>query len=176
VVAARRFLRKTQQADGSWWGRWGVNYIYGTWSALLGLRAINAPADQDMLARGTSWLKSVQNGDGGFGETCASYKDPSLRSQGESTASQTAWALMGILAGDGQSGKAVEDAVDFLCRSQESDGSWSEPEFTGTGFPNHFYLRYDGYRCFFPLMALGRFVALAEEQGASAQERVEQDG
>jgi len=176
VVAARRFLRRTQQADGSWWGRWGVNYIYGTWSALLGLRAINAPADQDMLARGTSWLKSVQNGDGGFGETCASYKDPSLRSQGESTASQTAWALMGILAGDCQSGKAVEDAVDFLCRSQESDGSWSEPEFTGTGFPNHFYLRYDGYRCFFPLMALGRFVALAEEQGSSEQERVEQDG
>ncbi len=102
-----------------------------------------------MLARGTSWLKSVQNEDGGFGETCASYKDPSLRSQGESTASQTAWALMGILAGDRQSGKAVEDAVDFLCRSQETDGSWSEPEFTGTGFPNHFYLRYDGYRCFF---------------------------
>lgn len=164
VSAARRFLRKTQMPDGSWWGRWGVNYIYGTWSVLLGLRAINAPEDEDMLARGTSWLKSVQNEDGGFGETCASYKAPELRSEGESTASQTAWAVMGILAGESKSGKAVEDAVDFLCRSQAPDGSWPEPEFTGTGFPNHFYLRYDGYRCFFPLMALGRFVTTAEGQ------------
>jgi squalene-hopene/tetraprenyl-beta-curcumene cyclase len=174
LVAARRFLRKTQQPDGSWWGRWGVNYIYGTWSALLGLRAVNAPEDEDMLARGTSWLKSVQNEDGGFGETCASYKDPDLRSEGASTASQTAWALMGILAGEQQSGKAVEDGIDFLCRSQADDGSWPEPEFTGTGFPNHFYLRYDGYRCFFPLMALGRFVAMAEDKTPSAYAGAEQ--
>jgi squalene-hopene/tetraprenyl-beta-curcumene cyclase len=174
LAAARRFLRKTQQPDGSWWGRWGVNYIYGTWSALLGLRAVNAPADEDMLARGASWLKSVQNEDGGFGETCASYKDSALRSEGESTASQTAWAMMGIIAGDNQSGKAIEDGVDFLCRAQALDGSWPEPEFTGTGFPNHFYLRYDGYRCFFPLMALGRFVAMAEEQTSPADAGLEQ--
>ncbi|MFP6665557.1 MAG: squalene--hopene cyclase [Deltaproteobacteria bacterium] len=165
VRAARAFLRRTQKPDGSWWGRWGVNYIYGTWSVLLGLRAIGAPADQDMMARATAWLRSVQNEDGGFGETCASYADAGLSAQGTSTASQTAWALMGLVSGDGRTSRELEDAADYLCRMQEADGSWAEAEFTGTGFPNHFYLRYDGYRCIFPLMALARFVSLAEGGG-----------
>lgn len=167
VAAARSFLRRTQQEDGSFWGRWGVNFIYGTWSAICGLRAVGAREDEDMIERATAWLRRVQNDDGGFGETCETYARPELSAQGTSTASQTAWALMGLVAGEERSTMEMEDAVDFLCRTQEADGSWTEPEFTGTGFPNHFYLRYDGYRCFFPLMALARFVALAETESRS---------
>ena len=167
VAAARSFLRRTQQEDGSFWGRWGVNFIYGTWSAICGLRAVGAREDEDMIERATAWLRRVQNDDGGFGETCETYARPELSAQGTSTASQTAWALMGLVAGEEKSTMEMEDAVDFLCRTQEADGSWTEPEFTGTGFPNHFYLRYDGYRCFFPLMALARFVALAETESRS---------
>jgi squalene-hopene/tetraprenyl-beta-curcumene cyclase len=171
VRAARAFLRRTQKADGSWWGRWGVNYIYGTWSVILGLRAVGDSADEDMLERATAWLRSVQNQDGGFGETCASYARADLSAKGESTASQTAWALMGIVGGEGHTSREVEDAADYLCRMQQADGSWTENEFTGTGFPNHFYLRYDGYRCIFPLMALARFVSMAEGAGGEKSDR-----
>jgi squalene-hopene/tetraprenyl-beta-curcumene cyclase len=156
--AARTFLYRTQRADGSWWGRWGVNTIYGTWSALCGLAAAGESEGSPILERGARFLERCQNSDGGFGETCESYVDPGLSGRGTSTASQTAWAILGLLAAGATSSRALQDGVDHLCRTQAADGSWREEEFTGTGFPRHFYLRYDGYRSFFPLMALGRYV------------------
>ena len=162
VRAARDFLRRTQRPDGSWWGRWGVNYIYGTWSAIVGLRALGARDDEDMIARGCAFLRSYQNEDGGFGETCQTYHEPRRPVPGPSTPSQTAWAAMALMAGEGRITEEVSAAVSHLCHAQAADGSWPEPEFTGTGFPGHFYLRYDGYRNFFPLMALGRFQQLAD--------------
>jgi len=151
------FLRRTQRADGSWWGRWGVNFIYGTWSALTGLVAIGEDPRAPWIRRAVEWLKAHQNADGGFGETVASYDDETLAGRGESTASQTAWALLGLLAADGPRSEAVERGVDWLVRRQNADGTWDEAQFTGTGFPRHFYLRYHMYRHYFPLMALGQY-------------------
>lgn len=165
VASALEHLKKTQEPDGSWYGRWGVNYLYGTWQVLRGLRAIGVDMKQDWIVRAREWLESCQNEDGGWGETCASYDDPMLKGKGPSTPSQTAWALMGLCAaGDPavSSGQIVETrairrGVDFLLRTQNRDGSWSEPETTGTGFPRVFYLKYDMYRNNFPLMALATF-------------------
>lgn len=162
VRAARAFLRRTQRPDGAWWGRWGVNFVYGTWSALAGLRAIGAPEDEDMIRRGCAFLRSYQNDDGGFGESCGTYHGTKEPSPGRSTPSQTAWAAMGLMAGEGAASPELDAAINYLCHAQAADGSWPEPEFTGTGFPGHFYLRYDGYRNFFPLMALGRYQQLGE--------------
>jgi squalene-hopene/tetraprenyl-beta-curcumene cyclase len=145
-----KFLKDVQESDGSWWGRWGVNYIYGTWSALAGLRMIGEDMTQPYIHRAVTWLKGRQNADGGWGEDCLSYWDRSYAGKGESTPSQTAWALLGLMA-------AEEDMS--LLTQQEAAGSWSEELFTGTGFPCHFYLRYYGYRNYFPLMALGQFRA-----------------
>lgn len=164
VAEARAYLRKTQRADGSWWGRWGVNYVYGTWSVIVGLRALGARDDEDMIERGCAFLRGYQNDDGGFGETCGTYQEPRRPEAGPSTASQTAWAAMGLMAGEGRITEEIESAINYLCHAQAADGSWPEPEFTGTGFPGHFYLRYDGYRNFFPLMALGRYRRLVEAQ------------
>ena len=159
------YLLDEQEPDGAWWGRWGVNYVYGTSGALaaLGLAASEAGV-APALVRGAVWLKSVQNGDGGWGETTETYKNPSLRGQGPSTASQTAWALIGLLAVVEALPAiaeafvpALERGVDFLLRTQRADGNWDEPEFTGTGFPVHFYLNYHQYRLHFPLSALGRW-------------------
>ncbi len=163
VRSAREFLRRAQRSDGSWWGRWGVNYVYGTWSVIAGLRAVGARQDEDMIERGCAFLRSYQNDDGGFGETCGTYHDPKCPEAGPSTASQTAWAAMGLMAGEGGITRESTAAINYLCHAQAADGSWTEPEFTGTGFPGHFYLRYDGYRNFFPLMALGRYQRLADE-------------
>ena len=165
VESALDHLKRTQEPDGSWYGRWGVNYIYGTWQVLRGLRAIGVDMKQDWIVRAREWLESCQNEDGGWGETCASYDDPMLKGKGPSTASQTAWALMGLCAaGDPtvSSGQIVETrairrGVDYLLRTQNCDGSWTEPETTGTGFPRVFYLKYDMYRNNFPLMALATF-------------------
>lgn len=157
VAQARAYLRRTQRDDGSWWGRWGVNYIYGTWSVICGLRVVGARDDEDMIERGGAFLRRYQNEDGGFGESCATYDEPRHPKPGPSTPSQTAWGAMGLLAAEGRVTPEVEAAINYLCHSQSADGSWPEPEFTGTGFPGHFYLRYDGYRNFFPLMALGRY-------------------
>ena len=162
------FLLREQEADGAWWGRWGVNYVYGTSGALaaLGPAAADRRIDRAVV-RGAVWLKSVQNPNGGWGETTDSYKDPTLRGAGPSTPSQTAWALIGLLAA-GERHPSIADAytasidrgIAYLLRTQRADGSWDEPEFTGTGFPVHFYLNYHQYRLHFPLSALGRYAKL----------------
>ena len=156
---ALHFLREEQEADGSWWGRWGVNYIYGTWSVLMGLRAIGEDLQQPYVRRAVVWLKDHQNPDGGWGEDCLSYWDQSKAGRGESTPSQTAWAILGLLAAEDEVSPEVFRGVQYLLSEQESAGSWPEAFFTGTGFPRHFYLRYYGYRNYFPLMALGHFRA-----------------
>jgi squalene-hopene/tetraprenyl-beta-curcumene cyclase len=166
AIAVRRaikFLRETQEDDGSWYGRWGVNYIYGTWQVLRGLRSIGEDMRQQWVVRARDWLESCQNEDGGWGETCASYDDPTLKGKGPSTASQTAWALMGLIAAADPTEPAALDrrsirlGIEYLLSTQAADGSWIEPEVTGTGFPRVFYLRYDMYRNNFPLMALATF-------------------
>ena len=157
------FLEKEQEADGSWFGRWGVNYLYGTSGVISALAALAPARYQTRLKQAVLWLLSCQNADGGWGETCESYKDVSLKGQGVSTASQTAWALIGLL--DAQQvgvtvpslSSAIEKGVNYLISTQTSSGYWEEQEFTGTGFPCHFYIRYHYYRQYFPLMALGRY-------------------
>jgi squalene-hopene/tetraprenyl-beta-curcumene cyclase len=163
-AACRRgvaYLRRSQEEEGSWFGRWGVNYVYGTSNVLNGLARQRVPASDPMVARALRWLESVQNADGGFGEGLESYRDRSAMGCGPSTASQTAWGVMGLLAYRPASDEAVRRGVAWLVERQlpdgEAAGSWAEEEFTGTGFPRHFYLRYHLYRHYFPLMALGRF-------------------
>lgn len=156
---ARDFLLRTQRKDGSWWGRWGSNFIYGTWSALMGLRAIGEEPEAPHIRRAVKWLEDHQNPDGGWGETLASYDDESLAGKGPSTPSQTAWAIMGLLAGTRGISPAIERGVKYLAETQKDDGTWDERPFTGTGFPRHFYLRYTMYREYFPLMALGQVQA-----------------
>ena len=169
VQRAIQFLKDTQEEDGSWYGRWGVNYIYGTWQVLRGLEAIDEDMNQDWVLRGRDWLESCQNGDGGWGETPASYDNPHLKGQGPSTASQTAWALMGILAcGDAQR-ISVKRGITYLSKTQNTDGSWSEELITGTGFPQVFYLRYDMYRNNWPLLALAEFNQLRVRQTKKAE-------
>ncbi len=162
VKRAIDFLLSLQESDGSWWGRWGVNYIYGTYLALVGLRSIAPFADFDMecdqVKQAAAWLRSVQNSDGGWGETCASYKDPNLRGRGPSTPSQTAWALIGLMAAGDHDTDNVKMGIEYLLNKQNADGSWPEAEFTGTGFPGHFYINYHQYRNQFPLTALGRYL------------------
>lgn len=150
------WLKREQEDDGSWWGRWGVNYIYGTFSALSGLRAIGVDPGEPWIQRALTWLKSTQNADGGWGESCLSDKDPAWRGRGASTPSQTAWAIIGLLAGEDEPGPQLMRGVQWLVERQRGSGDWEETEFTGTGFPNHFYLRYHLYAHYFPLMALGR--------------------
>jgi len=163
VRRALKFVRETQEDDGSWYGRWGVNYIYGTWQVLRGLRGIGQDMRQHWVVRARDWLESCQNEDGGWGETCASYDDPTLKGKGPSTASQTAWALMGLIAAADPTEPAALDrksirlGVEYLLATQAADGSWIEPEVTGTGFPRVFYLRYDMYRNNWPLLALATF-------------------
>lgn len=154
VRRAIDYLQATQEQDGSWYGRWGVNYIYGTWQVLRGLRAIKEPMTQNWILRARDWLESCQNEDGGWGESPATYDDPSLKGRGESTPSQTAWALMGLAACDEIDRASIQRGVAYLIRTQNEDGSWDEPQTTGTGFPKVFYLNYDMYRNNFPLLAL----------------------
>jgi len=154
---AIQYLIDTQDDDGSWYGRWGVNYIYGTWQVLRGLRAISQDMTQDWVLRGRDWLESCQNGDGGWGETCATYESSARKGIGESTASQTAWALMGICACGDLDRPSIQRGLRFLLGSQKPDGSWDEPQITGTGFPGVFYLKYDMYRQNFPLLALATY-------------------
>jgi squalene-hopene/tetraprenyl-beta-curcumene cyclase len=158
------YLRRTQEADGSWFGRWGVNYIYGTWQTLCGLAAVGVPQSDPMIARGAQWLIDHQHASGGWGESCDTYADPSLRGRGMPTASQTAWAVWGLIAAGCAWHPAVERGVRYLIDTQRPDGTWDEEEFTGTGFPQVFYLRYHGYPIYFPLIALG----LAAKQLPSA--------
>jgi squalene-hopene/tetraprenyl-beta-curcumene cyclase len=151
-----KFLLKDQCEDGSWFGRWGVNYVYGTSGALRALETVSLTA-KEFCQRAVSWLRAIQKADGSFGESLWSYTDPTTKGQGNSTASQTAWGLIGLLAGAQANDPAIQKAVAYLVDQQNTDGSWSEAEFTGTGFPGVFYLKYHLYRNSFPLYALARF-------------------
>jgi squalene-hopene/tetraprenyl-beta-curcumene cyclase len=161
VRRAIRFIQSHQDADGSWWGRWGVNYIYGTWQILTGLKAVGEDMTQPYVRAAVAWLKKVQKPDGSFGESADSYEDPSLKGKGPSTASQTAWGAMGLMAALGTDDPAVGRAIDWLVRHQGRDGNWEEEHYTGTGFPKVFYLKYHLYRLYFPLTALARYAKLA---------------
>jgi squalene-hopene/tetraprenyl-beta-curcumene cyclase len=158
VTRAIEFLRRTQRRDGSWYGRWGMNYIYGTWSALCALGAIGMDRSTPEVRNAVDFLLSVQNADGGWGENGESYKlDYRGHEPAESTASQTAWALLGLMAAGETDHPAVQRGIAYLMQTQGSDGSWSEEHFTATGFPRIFYLRYHGYAKYFPLWALARY-------------------
>ncbi|MCC7174729.1 MAG: squalene--hopene cyclase [Bryobacterales bacterium] len=154
---AVRYLYRTQEQDGSWYGRWGVNYIYGTCLALRGLRAAGVGADEAVIVRAAEWLRSVQNADGGWGESCASY-DNNCFTAADSTASQTAWAVLGLLAAGDAHSRSVRNGIQHLIAVQNEDGSWDESATTGTGFPRVFYLVYDLYRQSFPLLALSAYL------------------
>lgn len=180
VKKALDYIRSQQEADGSWYGRWGVNYIYGTWQVLRGLRALNLDMKQPWLLKAREWLESVQHLDGGWGERCNTYDDPVFKGQGPSTASQTAWAVMGLCAFDDPERPSLKRGIEYLIRTQNADGSWSEDETTGTGFPRVFYLKYDMYRNSWPLLALAtyrqlveraasRFTIVSEQRGDPAQ-------
>ncbi|WP_327288020.1 squalene--hopene cyclase [Streptomyces sp. NBC_01198] len=160
------WLLAEQEDNGSWFGRWGVNYIYGTGSAVPALAAAGLPVDHPAIRRAVSWLESVQNADGGWGEDLRSYSDQEWAGRGHSTASQTAWALMALLAAGRRDTPAVERGVRWLAETQLPDGSWDEPYFTGTGFPRDFSINYHLYRMVFPLTALGRY-ARSEPFGAA---------
>ncbi|MBN4004888.1 squalene--hopene cyclase [Nostoc sp. LPT] len=161
------YLLHEQETEGCWFGRWGVNYIYGTSGVLSALALIDPQKHKLSLERGAAWLVGCQNPDGGWGETCRSYNDPSLKGKGNSTASQTAWALIGLIAAGEATGKlaldAIEQGIGYLVATQKPDGTWFEADFTGTGFPCHFYLKYHLYQQYFPLIALGRYQAVIQK-------------
>ena len=151
------FIWKDQQPDHCWYGRWGVNYLYGTWQVIVGLVANGVSPSDPRIIKGAEWLKNHQQECGGWGETANSYDDPTLRGTGVPTASQTAWALLGLIAAGEAHSTAAARGVDYLLSTQQPDGTWNETEFTGTGFPRVFYLKYHYYALYFPLMALARF-------------------
>jgi squalene-hopene/tetraprenyl-beta-curcumene cyclase len=166
-----RWLTRAQEADGSWFGRWGANYVYGTGAVVPALVAGGVAVDDDRVRRAVGWLEAHQNDDGGFGEDLRSYSDRDWVGRGASTASQTAWALLALVAAGGAAGSCAERAVGWLSANQRPDGTWDEPWFTGTGFPGDFYINYHLYRLVFPVSALGRFVAALEGDEASVVRR-----
>ncbi len=166
VKKALDYIRDEQEPDGSWYGRWGVNYIYGTWQVLRGLRAMNQDMQQPWLLKARQWLQSVQHDDGGWGERCNTYDDPVFKGRGPSTASQTAWAVMGLCAFDDPANPHLKRGIEYLVRTQNPDGSWTEHETTGTGFPKVFYLKYDMYRNAWPLLALATYRQIVERAHA----------
>jgi squalene-hopene/tetraprenyl-beta-curcumene cyclase len=154
VRRAVEFLKREQEPDGSWFGRWGVNYIYGTMLVLRGLEAVGVDYHEPCVQQAAEWLRMMQNPDGGWGELCGSYDDPNTKGVGPSTASQTAWAVMGLLAASDTRSDSLQQGVAYLLKTQRKDGSWDEQLYTGTGFPRVFYLEYTMYRQYFPLLAL----------------------
>jgi squalene-hopene/tetraprenyl-beta-curcumene cyclase len=165
------WLLRAQESDGSWFGRWGANYVYGTGAVVPALIAAGVRPGKPVIRRAMAWLVSRQNADGGWGEDLRSYDDPvGWSGRGESTASQTAWALLALLAGGGpQEQDAVERGVRWLAQTQRPDGTWDEPQFTGTGFPGDFYINYHLYRLVFPVSALGRYLSGPATKAGSAQ-------
>lgn len=160
VPKAIAYIKKEQEPDGCWYGRWGVNYIYGTWQVLRGLSVIGEDLSQDYCQKAVQWLKTHQNTDGGWGETLKTYDDPGLRGTGESTPSQTAWALMGLFAAGDTTSENVNRGLSYLVNTQKPDGTWDEIPLTGTGFPKVFYLKYEYYKIYFPLLALSYYTRL----------------
>jgi squalene-hopene/tetraprenyl-beta-curcumene cyclase len=161
------YLLRTQERDGSWYGRWGVNYIYGTFLALRAL-AVAAPFEaQTSIQRAAEFLRSIQNSDGGWGESCASYRQNRFVAM-TSTPSQTAWALLGLVAVKDVNSAAVQHGVDYLLATQGNDGRWCEDLTTGTGFPNVFYIRYGFYKDYFPLLALATIRTWDQEPARKA--------
>jgi squalene-hopene/tetraprenyl-beta-curcumene cyclase len=175
VEKAIKFILSEQESDGSWFGRWGVNYIYGTFLVLRGLDAIGFDHNEPQIQQAAEWIRMVQNSDGGWGETCGSYDDPDTRGVGPSTPSQTAWALLGLLAAGDDRSDSIAKGVRWLLTRQRVDGSWDESMgegstrqsiITGTGFPRVFYLSYNLYRQYFPLLALTSYRRTMERQGS----------
>ena len=183
------YVVREQEEDGSWFGRWGVNYVYGSGAVLPALEAIGEDMSQPYVRRAVDWIVAHQNEDGGWGESCGSYVEPTLHGVGPSTASQTAWALLGLVAAGEHRGEATQNGLKYLAETQQEDGAWDEPYFTGTGFPGYgvgerlqalpdygetsyqgldmpagFMINYHLYRNYWPLLALGRY-----SQAASAQ-------
>jgi squalene-hopene/tetraprenyl-beta-curcumene cyclase len=159
------YLKRTQEQDGSWFGRWGVNYIYGTFLALRGLEAAGESDREAYILRAGEWLRSVQNADGGWGESCSSYDQNTYVAQA-STPSQTAWAILGLLASGDRTSRSVEMGIEYLMETQRADGGWDEAFSTGTGFPRVFYLQYHYYRHSFPILALSSYLKTKSQQGA----------
>ncbi len=157
MTRALAYLEREQEADGSWFGRWGTNYIYGTWSVLCALNAAGMAHDNPMIRRAVNWLLSVQREDGGWGEDEESYADAPRGRYKQSTPSQTAWALLGLMAAGEAAHPAVARGVAWLISTQRADGEWEELPYTAVGFPRVFYLRYHGYKQFFPLLAMARY-------------------
>jgi len=162
VIRGVTWLLRAQEADGSWFGRWGANYVYGTGAVVPALIAAGVRPAKPAIRRAVAWLETHQNDDGGWGEDLRSYDDPALAGRGASTASQTAWALLALLAAGEHASAAAERGVRWLAVTQRPDGSWEEPQYTGTGFPGDFYINYHLYRLAFPLSALGRYVRAPE--------------
>jgi squalene-hopene/tetraprenyl-beta-curcumene cyclase len=160
------FVWKEQERDHCWYGRWGVNYLYGTWQVLVGLREIGVSPADPRVRSAAQWLKDTQQSHGGWGETADTYDHPELRGQGPATASQTAWAVMGLIAAGEVHSPAVRRGIAYLVSTQQADCAWKEDWFTGTGFPRVFYLKYHLYRIYFPLMALARYARLSEQPSA----------
>lgn len=165
VARALEYLRRQQEPDGSWYGRWGVNYIYGTWQVLRGLHTLGVDMHQPWLRKAGAWLESVQHEDGGWGERCDTYEDPVFKGRGPSTASQTAWAVMGLCTFGDPNNPSLLRGIEYLTRTQNPDGSWTEEETTGTGFPRVYYLKYDMYRNSWPLLALATYRKLVASAG-----------
>jgi squalene-hopene/tetraprenyl-beta-curcumene cyclase len=157
MARAIAFLRREQEQEGSWYGRWGTNYIYGTWSVLCAFNAAGIPPEDASVRRAVAWLVARQRPDGGWGENCASYGDAPHGEYKESTPSQTAWAVLGLMAAGETEHPAVVRGIAYLQSTQRKDGEWAEAPYTAVGFPRVFYLRYHGYRLFFPLLALARY-------------------
>jgi squalene-hopene/tetraprenyl-beta-curcumene cyclase len=158
LARAIDYLRREQEPDGSWFGRWGTNFIYGTWSALCAINAVGIDKDDPMVCKGVAYLLGCQGEDGGWGEGGESYyKDFTKSPKVVSTASQTAWAVLGLMASGEVENPAVQRGIAFLTRTQNEEGSWDEASYTAVGFPRVFYLRYHGYRSFFPVWAVSRY-------------------
>jgi squalene-hopene/tetraprenyl-beta-curcumene cyclase len=158
VKSGVRWLLNAQEPDGSWYGRWGANHVYGTGAVVPALLAAGVRADSEPIRRAVAWLVAHQSPDGGWGEDLRSYTDPGWRGRGNSTPSQTSWALLALLAAESEHGPVINDGIRWLIDRQTSDGGWDEPYFTGTGFPGDFYINYHLYRLVFPISALGRYL------------------